>query len=266
MNSFLEQNQTVIIRIIKAVGWLLAIFLLVATIAKLKEFRFIGSGVSANQTISVTGTGEINRAPDTAKISFTVRAEDKQVKNAQKIVSDKITAVTKTLNDLGIEERHIKTDYYSSYPKYEYNNVNCLAIGCPRSGNPRIVGYEVSHTITVSVKDLDKTESVLGALGTAGVSDLNGPNFGFEDDEAVRREARDLAIQDAREQAQALAKSLGVRLVRIVSFSENSNPYFYRESLQAGKAMDAAQVAPAPTLPIGDQDITATVSITYEIR
>ncbi|HSE56993.1 MAG TPA: SIMPL domain-containing protein [Candidatus Paceibacterota bacterium] len=266
MTPFIEKYQTTIIRIIVAVGVLLTLFLLAATLGKLKEHRFIGSGVSPAQTITVAGTGKVNRAPDTAKISFTVRAEDKQVKNAQQVVSGKIDAVTKVLKDIGIEERYIKTDYYNSYPKYEYGTVACRAAYCPPAGTPKLVGYEVSHAITVNVKDLDKVEEVLGALGTAGVSDISGPNFGFEDDKAVQREARDMAIKDAREQAQLLARSLGVKIVRLVSFSENGGAYpLYRESLQ-GKAYDAATAAPVPALPVGDQEISANITLTYEIR
>ncbi len=265
MNSFMEKNQTVIGKLIVLVGALLALFLFAATLGKLKEYRFIGSGVTAGQTITVTGKGEIDRAPDTAKISFSVRAEDKLVKNAQTTVSQKIDAITAALQNLGIEERHIKTDSYNSYPKYE-TIPPCYSSFCPNQ-TPKIIGYEVSHMVTVSVKDLDNVENVLGALGTAGVSDLNGPNFGFEDDEAVQREARDLAIEDAREQAKVLARSLGVKIVRLANYSEGvSYPY----AAVRNQAFDAKEMAgaamPAPSIPVGDQNITSQVTLTYEIR
>lgn len=265
MQPFIQKYEIIIIRIIVAVGGLLALFLLVATINKIKENRYVGSGVPAGQTITVTGKGELNRSPDTAKVTFTVRSVQSQVKAAQKAVSDKVDAITKALKDLGIDEKYIKTDSYSSYPQYSYNEVTCLAIGCPKPGTPRITGYEVAHTVTVSVKDLDNTDAVLGALGTAGVSEISGPNFGFEDDEAVQREARDLAIEDAKEQAELLARSLGVKLVRLASFSEQGNyPYLYREVMASNQAKDGAAVPPA--LPVGEQEVAATVTLTYEIR
>ncbi len=261
MNEYLEKNP-IIKKVILTAWGMLALFLLVSTIVKLKEGRFVGSGLNATNTITVQGEGKIERAPDTAKVSFTVRSEAKDLKTAQNTVSEKMAAVTSALKELGIEEKYIKTESYSSYPQYEYSTVRCY--GCPQ-GNPTIRGYEVAHNVTVAVKDLEKVNDVLAALGTAGVSDISGPNFGFEDDKAIAREARDHAIEDAKDEAQKLAKSLGVRLVRIVSFSENGNtPYpMYAESKVSNQ--DAVGAA-APTIPIGDQKIQSTVTIVYEIR
>jgi uncharacterized protein YggE len=125
--------------------------------------------------------------------------------------------------------------------------------------------YKVSHDVTVAVKDLAKVPDVLGALGDNKVTNISGPNFGFADDKAVAREARDMAIQDAKDEAQKLAHSLGVHLVRIVSFNESNNgapvPMY-------AKAMDSvgAGTASAPTIPTGTQKVDETVTITYEIR
>lgn len=259
MHTFIEKNQG----LIKLIGIFFALFLLAAFLGKLKEYRFIGSGMNATNTITVTGEGKVERAPDTAKVTFSVKNEAKDLKTAQDAVSTKIDAVTKALKDLGIEEKHIKTDSYNSYPQYTYQQPICYGGNCP-TPTPTVRGYEVSHTVTVSIKNLDSVNGVLGALGTAGVTDLSGPNFGFEDDDAVAREARALAIADAKTEAKLLAKSLGVKLVRIVSFTEGGsyNPMYARM-----EAMDASGgKAVAPALPIGDQSIQSNVTVVYEIR
>lgn len=259
MQTFIEQNKG----LIKLVILFLGLFLVAAFLGKLKEYRFIGSGMDATNTITVNGEGKIERAPDTAKVSFSVRNEAKDLKSAQDAVSTKVDAVTKALKDLGIEERFIKTESYSSYPQYNYPSTPCYSGYCP-PGTPSIRGYEVSHAITVSIKDLEKVSNVLGALGTAGVSDMSGPSFGFEDDDAVAREARELAIADAKTEAKMLAKSLGVKLVRIVSFNEGGgyNPLYAR--MESADASGAPKDAPA--LPVGDQSIQSNVTIVYEIR
>lgn len=266
MNTFMEKYQTLIIRVIAGVGILLALFLLAATLVKMKEYRFVGSGVNATNTITVSGTGKIDRAPDTAKISFTVESEQKTLKAAQDTVSTKVDAVTKQLKALGIDDKYIKTDAYNSYPQYDYPQVTCMAIGCPKPGTPTLRGYQVSHNVTVSVKNLDTVPQVLGALGDSGVTNISGPNFGFDDDKAITREARDLAITDAKTEADKLAKSLGVHLVRIVSFSENggNNPvpmYAMKDSMSSQSVAGAA-----PALPVGDQNIQTTVTLVYEIQ
>ena len=73
------------------------------------------------------------------------------------------------------------------------------------------------------------------------------------------------AIENAREKARVLANELDVRLVRVISFSENnSNGRAYYESY--GMGSDAVKVSSAPTLPAGENMTTISVTVTYEIR
>jgi uncharacterized protein YggE len=264
MTTFMEKYQTIIIRIIVGVGILLGLFLLATTIVKMKEYRFVGSGVNATNTITVSGIGKIDRAPDTAKITFTIQDEQKSVKVAQDNVSNKMDAVTKQLKAVGIEEKYIKTDSYNSYPQYDYPQVVCTTMSCPRPSSPVLRGYQVSHSVTVSVKNLDNVSQVLGALGDSAVTNVSGPNFGFDDDKAIAREARDLAIVDAKTEADRLAKSLGVRLVRIVSFSENGGSPMPIYATAGMMAQD--KVSSAPAIPVGEQNIQSNVTLVYEIQ
>ncbi len=263
MQTFMEKNQKILI----GLGVLLGLFLLASTVKVVRESRFVGSGLTPTNTISVTGKGEVEKSPDTAKITFSVRAEKKVLKEAQNEVSTKIDAIKKALVASGVEDKYIKTDAYTSYPQYDYPQVTCMAIGCPKPGTPTLRGYEVNHSVTVSVKNLENVETVLGILAQNTVSDMQGPNFGFEDDKAVSREARDLAITDARAEAEKLAKSLGVKLVRVVSFSENSGGYpmpMYARADMVGASV--AEKAATPTLPVGAQKVEASVTVVYEIR
>ena len=261
MHTFIEKNQklTIIISV------LLGLFLLASTIKVMRESRFVGSGLTVTNTISVTGQGKVEKSPDTAKISFSVRTEKKVLKDAQSEVSTKIDAITKDLIAAGVEEKYIKTDSYTSYPQYNYSQTPCYSGNCPVS-TPTLRGYEVAHSITLSIKDLEKVDIVLGVLGKDGVTDMSGPNFGFEDDKAVTREARDAAIADARSEAEKLATSLGVKLVRIVSFSENGGgypaPLYAAKDMMAGASVSSA----VPVVPVGVQKVESTVTVVYEIR
>lgn len=261
MQPFIEKNQKILIGTVIVFG----LFLIASTIKVLGETRFVGSGVTPTNTITVSGKGEIEKSPDTAKITFSVRSEKKVLKEAQDEVSTKIEAIKKALIADGVAEDYIKTDAYTSYPQYTYPEVACYGVGCPRPGTPTLRGYEVAHTITLSIKNLDSVEKVLATLGANNVSDMQGPSFGFEDDKAVAREARDEAIADAKEEARKLADALGVKLVRIVSFSDSSSggypvPMYAREG--AVSAMDQKSVE----VPVGVQNVQAQVTIVYEIR
>jgi len=266
MQEFFGTYKSLITKLVIAIGVLLAVFLLVASVAKMKESRYIGTGLEATNTITVTGQGKVEKNPDTAKVSFSIRSEDKSVKTAQNTVSTKVDAISKELQNAGIDEKYIKTDSYTSYPQYEYKSAVCSVNGCGAQ-NATIRGYEVAHTITVSIKNLDMVDAVLGILAKNQVSDMQGPNFGFEDDKEVAREARDMAIEDAREEAKKLARALGVELVRVVSFNEQGNgapqPMYERaQSVSAGAAKDMV----APVLPVGSQNINSTVTVVYEIK
>jgi uncharacterized protein YggE len=129
-----------------------------------------------------------------------------------------------------------------------------------------LTGYQVSESITVKVHDITKAGEVVKGIGAAGVNDMNGPNFSIENEDALKAQARKMAIDDAKAKAQTLSKDLGVSLVRIVNFSESGNyPIMYANS---GMALDSAKSAPTPppVLPAGENKITSNVTITYEIR
>lgn len=242
---------------------LLALFLLVKTWGD----AFGTSRDYPNKTITVEGTGEATAIPDTARISFTVTESAPAVADAQKKATEKTDAAIAGVKELGIEEEDVKTLSYNVSPKYEYPQP-CAYGMCPPtvSGAPRIVGYDVSQSIEVRVRDTAKAGDVLQALGTLGVQNIFGPDFVVDDREVVKSEARAEAIERAEAKAKVLAKELGVRLGKVVGFYENSpSEPMYEGYAGKGGMMDAA-VQSAPTLPVGQDETSITVSITYQIK
>jgi len=239
-------------------------------VSEVKGYRFIGGGVSASNMISVSGDGEVFAAPDIANISFTVREESKKVSDAQDKVSIKIKAALAGVRKLSVADKDIKTENYSSYPKYEWQGgtVSCVGIDCPpyRPGKQVIMGYEVSQNVTVKVRNLESVNALVDGLATAGVTEMQGPNFAIDKEDDLKAQARKIAIEKARAKAEVLAGDLGVTLVRIVSFSEGQNYPMYGRAMAVGAVMDKSDSAPAPELPKGEQKITSNVTVTYEIR
>ena len=259
MDKFLPAN---IIKLIKI--FLIVVILLFAakTISEFRGFKFIGEAATP-ATISFDGKGEVSAVPDIATISFSVRNEAKTMKAAQAVVTDKVNQSLKFLKDNGVVDKDIKTTNYNSYPKYDYSQMPCAQNYCP-PGKQILTGFEVSQNIEVKVRNIDDSGKIVEGLASAGVTDMNGPNFAIDKEDTLKAQARALAIKDAKDKARTLAKDLGVRLVRIVSFSEGGNYYpIY------GKAelMSVDGTAPrAPELPKGENKITSNVTITYEIR
>ncbi len=228
------------------------------------------SSLAEGNTITVNGEGKAFAVPDVATIWFTVRKEGKDVSAVQAEVTKATDAVNAALAKLGIEEKDIQTSNYSANPKYEWQRASSLCLnGYCGEGKQVLVGYEVSHTVTVKVREISKAGEVLGAIGGLDVSDINGPNLEVDEPDAVTAEARSEAIADARQKAKDLAKELNVRLGKMVSFSEGGGAYPMYARAEAGMAFDAvaqSKVAPAPSISVGQNEITSNVSITYKIK
>lgn len=243
----------------------LALYFFTKTVVEVKNYNNLPAGTIVN-TISFQGDGEVFAVPDLATVSLTIRETAKDVKTAQDKVTAKESVVLEFLDKNDIDKKDIKTENYSSYPKYDYG-VPCYGgVGIPcRQDAPKIIGYEVSEYISVKIRDLSNVGKVLQGIGAVGVSEISGPNFSIENEDNLKAEARKLAIEDAKAKAKILSNDLGVSLVRIVSFSENGNyPMMY--SVKGAGAMDSVSSAPSPELPTGENKITSNVTITYEIR
>jgi len=266
----MEDSKTKLFKMLTVLAMVGVVLIGAMVITEIKGYRFIGGGVSATNTISVDGVGEVFAAPDIANISFTVREDSKKVADAQDKATKKTKAALASVRKLGVADKDIKTENYSSYPKYEWQEgtVSCMSLNCPpiRPGKQVIVGYEVSQTVSIKVRDLEKVNVLVDALATAGVTEMQGPNFAIDKEDDLKAEARKIAIDKARAKGEALASDLGVTLVRIVSFSEGGNYPIYARTMSASMEKGMGGDALAPEIPQGENKISSNVTVTYEIR
>lgn len=245
---------------------ILAVFLGVQTLGSLKK---LGDTNPSYNTINVTGEGEVFAVPDIATFSFMVTADAKTVAAAQEDVTEKVNSVLAELKNQGVEERDIKTTDYNVYPRYSYTQPVCTQFSCP-PGRQILEGYTASHNVSVKVRKTDDAGKILGAVGEQGATNLSGISFTIDDPEKLTEEARAKAIANAGEKAEKLSDDLDVKLVRVVSYNDNSDggamPY-YREGLAMGMGgADAKAQSVAPQLPTGENKIRVVVNVTYEIR
>jgi uncharacterized protein YggE len=130
-----------------------------------------------------------------------------------------------------------------------------------------LTGYDVSQTVEIKVRDISKAGSLFEKAGSLGVTNINGLSFSFDDPEILKAEARSDAISDAQAKAKKLARELGVSIVRVNSFYDNSNvpvPMYGMGEMMSAKT--SSVVARAPDISAGEAKITSNVTITYEIR
>ncbi len=263
----------------KVLVWLIAVgvvFMAVKTINEFRKGAYIGRDVASQNTITVSGEGEVLVKPDIATFTFSVTEEAKTVGEAQKKATEKTNKAMDFLKKSDVDEKKdTKTLSYNINPKYEYYYqpqimAPCTVNYCPPTPvkEPKIIGYEVSQTIEVKVRNLEDAGDLLAGIGDVGVQNVGGLQFRIEDEEKVKREAQEKAIDVTKEKAEKLADQLGVSLVRIVNFSEGGN---YYPTYNKVVAMDAESygrggATPAPAVPSGENQVLSNVTITYEIR
>lgn len=259
-------NNKIVRYAVIAVLVLLALFLLVKTVDGVDEIGRSSSPIT--NTITVSGEGRASAVPDIARITYTVMESAANVADAQARATEKNDAALAAIEDLDIKDEDVRTLSYNVSPQYDYGRSVCgYGMPCPPSGTPTITGYQVSQTVEVKVRDTEKASEALGKLGSIGVQNIYGPEFTLDNPDEVRAEAREEAIEKARAQAKTLADQLGVRLGKVVSYIDNNQPYpMYGYGMGGGMDSVKAQEVASPTLPVGQNEYTANVSVTYEIK
>jgi hypothetical protein len=209
--------------------------------------------------ISVGGQGKVQGAPDIATISLGVSSLANTVAEARTQAATSLTAMIDSMKANGVEEDDIQTSQLSIQPEYDYTD-----------GRQLLRGFRVSNTVTAKLRDIDRTGEVVDEAVEAGGDNttINGIGFSIEDPEDLKRQARELAVADARARAETLAQASGVSLGDPVTISESSyTPPVYYSGAEIA-ADRAAAGAPVPETPIesGELDVVVDVSITWEIQ
>lgn len=205
---------------------------------------------TATRSISVTGTGTVEAAPDMATLMIGVTSQDKTAAAALAANSTATEAVIARLTASGIEARDMQTSNLSINPNWTTN----------ASSMSEISGYIASNMLTVRVRKLDTLGAVLDAAVTDGANTLNGLTFGLADPAPVMNEARKEAVADARAKAELLAAAAGVKLGRVISISDTVAS---AEPMPMFRAEASAKAVPIAS---GELGIAATVQIFYEIE
>lgn len=206
-------------------------------------------------TISVAGSGKVVVVPDLATVRLGVVIERKTAKEARQAAAESMTKVVAAIKKLGIDEKDIATANVSLSPVYDY----------PTNQAPRIRGYQLQNTVSVTVRDLDKLSDVLDNGVAAGATSVDGISFDVADRAASEAKARQAAVTDAKAKADTLASGLGVRISGVANVSEQvSTPVWYDRAYASGAAAPADAAAETPVLP-GTTDIVITVQVTFLI-
>lgn len=243
----------------EAVYYFLIVFLAVLVFwlgAKFfNEVKELSRPSLSSPTISVSGEGSVFVSPDIGVVSFSNEAESISVLEAQRKSAAITNEAVKFIKNSGVEDKDLKTISYIIQPIYDF----------PK-GRREFRGYQVRQSMELKIRDLSKTGSILSGLAALGVDEIGSLVFKVDDPEEAKRQAREKAIIDAKKKAADLAASLGIKLGKIVSFNEFGGgpiPIFALESF--GKGGDVSSGL-APETPTGENEISTSVNIAFEIK
>lgn len=225
-------------------------------------FYVAGQHVAATSravaTISVSADARVSALPDVAHASFGITVErQSSAKAAIDGVRKNMTSIIAAVKNAGVEEKDISTENFWLSPSYDYQD-----------GRQILRGYSAGQSLRVKVRNLENVGPVLTAATDAGANQAGDVMFSFDNTDALQAKARAMAIAEAKQKAQQLAATLGVSLGKLQGFSEGysgSQPPMLMRADMAMMKTESADQAPMP-VPSGEQDITAQVTLTYELR
>jgi uncharacterized protein YggE len=211
--------------------------------------------------ISVNGTAEVSVAPDEAILRLGVESRDKELAVAKSRHDERVKKLIGIARDAGVEAKYIQTSQLTMGPEYSDNYRRNFA------------GYQVSQTISLTLKDLSKYESLMTRVLEAGANEVEGIEFEIAEPAKYRAEARLKAIRIAREKASAMAAQLGQTVGKpweiseegdssgLLGFNPRANANFaYNSGDKAGAGTDESTVAP------GEVAIRASVRVSFQLE
>ena len=208
----------------------------------------------AGTRLDVNATGEVTRVPDVAIISAGVISRSTTATAALQDTANRMDRVLAALKRAGVADRDIQTSSVNLNAEYRY----------PENQAPQLVGYTASNTVTIRFRDIRNSGKILDALVGQGANQISGPNLVVDKPEAALDEARAKAIASGRARAALYARSLGMRVVRVVAVSESGGyapppppmPMYAR----------AEMASPATKIEPGEQKLQINVAMTFELQ
>lgn len=219
---------------------------------------------SSFRSFAVSAEGDYVAVPDVAQFTFSVVTEGgTDVSALQEENTRKMNQAIEFVKDQGVDDKDIKTQRYSLQPRYQY--YRCEDGPCPP---PEIVGYTVTQTAEVKIRDFEVIGDIVGGVVENGANTISQLSFVIDDPTEVQNQARAEAIEKAKDKAKSIASAGGFRVGRLLSIQEGGAYPVYRtyaleESLDKATGMGGGI---APSIEPGSEEVTVNVTLVYEIK
>lgn len=206
----------------------------------------------ADETIVVPGEGRVSVEPDQAAVRLGVSLVRPTAGEARESAAATMTSILAAVSAAGVERRDVRTAFVGLSPVTDYSSER----------GPQVTGYQLSNTIDVVVRDLPAVGALIDAALGAGATSLDGLELRVADPAAAEREARTLAVADARRRATTLAEAAGRPLGRVKSIVEAAPGRPFPPNPVAEMALKATIETPVAA---GSQAIVVSVVVGFEL-
>ena len=207
--------------------------------------------------ITAQGTVVVTAAPDMVTVTANASVSGRSVADAQEGMNAIVQSATQKLLDLGVEEKDIVTTSYTYYPTYDYNSYN--------SETPTVNGYQANHTLSITCKDVDMLDSVIGVVTDCGMSEIYNVEYDVSNRSELYRQALKAAIEKAAAKAEGMAEAAGMTIDHLESVTENTGFDEHTVSTYDGAVSMKAEAA-GTGIRSGSVSVTASVTAVYEAR
>ena len=214
--------------------------------------------------ITVTGQAEVRVPPDEVLFTLAVENVDRDMLVANKKTDDSVKQILAIARKNNVKPEDVQTSQISVQPKY---NTDDLGYEERNKVKRVLIGYEVSKTIAIRLRDISRFDDLLADILKAGITRLSNLQFLDSQIRKHRDEARRMAIRAAQEKAKLLTGEIGQSIGPAYSITENSGSdygrsnYAQNATTTSGESSDA-ESAIAP----GSLSITAQVTVRFRLN
>ena len=217
---------------------------------------------SNSATIEVTGTADVNVVPDELSISLIVSKTNREIATAKAQNDDGVASILALTRRFNIDPKDVKTDFITVKEKNERRKIPNTA----DEYRDVFVGYTVSKTVVVKLRDVRRFEDFFSDLVKTGVSQIGNVRFSTSQLRKYKDEARAMAMRAAREKATALAREIGQTIGKAVSIEEENVDGFrspYANVSSNSFSVSDSDSDPSDTFSVGTISIKAQVTVKF---
>lgn len=224
-------------------------------------------GVAQNQLppplITVSGQAEVRVAPDQVVFTLGVEAVDKDILAAKQRTDDSVKEVLAIARKSNVKPEDVQTSQISIQPRY---NTDDLEYEQRRTVKREFVGFQVSKTVAVILRDISRFDSLLFDVLKAGVTRLSNLEFRDSQIRKHRDQARAMAIKAAQEKANLLAREIGQAIGPAYSITETTLvPYTANVSQNRSDSFAGTASESESAIAPGSISITAQVTVSFRL-